>query len=420
LVTGALLDCKTVERRRKMRPRQIVFLMMAALALTLHNGLLYAGSESKVVVDKWEIPFINCMTGPAAGIGAISDYFQKAAVEEINAAGGIAGKPIVIQDCDTAMDPTRAASCMKRAVEKSLVALGPMASLDAQVCAPIAAKNKVMCLPVAGGWEIIKDSRPWAVVLIPPHKTKAEFDMNSWIDRNSGIKKVVMLGVPNIPQWKFSGVMQAEVLEKRGIKVLDNIDVAPGAVDVSAVSIRALKSKPDGIVIRLYAADTVRVVSELQKRGFANKERIWIHASADVPELFEMSGEKGNVMDGVYIGTYSMPIDAPEYQKLLDGFRKLKGQGKATKLMFADSHYVSTMIVKDAIEKNGITGDPAKLEAERVKIRDFINTLKDYNSKIWGPISALPDGSFSRPLCLAQIKNNKPTLAASSKDYFKK
>ena len=393
-------------------------LVLGLLAFSF-PGFLHADSNTKVVVDKWEIPFINCWTGSAAGIGLISDYFQKAAVEEINAAGGIAGKLLVIQDCDTSMDPTRAASCMKKAVEKSLVILGPMASLDAQICAPIAAQNKVMCLPVAGGWEIIKDSRPWAVVFIPPHKTKAEFDMNSWIDLNPSIKTVVMLGVPKIPQWKFSGLMQKEVLENRGIKVLDDIDVAPGAVDVSTVAIRALKSKPDGIVLRLYAADTVRIVSELQKRGFGNKERIWSHASSDVPELYEMSASNGNVMDGVYIGTYSMPIQSPYYQKLLDGFRKLKGQEKASKLMFADSHYVSTMVIKDAIEKTGVTGDPAKLSEERAKIMEFINSLKDYDSKIWGPISALPDGSFSRPLALVQIKNNKPVLATSSTDYFK-
>ena len=393
-----------------------VCVMGLALAVVFFSGYGY----SAPVVEKWELPFINAWTGPASGNGVQCDYFQTAAVEEINAAGGIAGKPLVVQKCDEAMDPTRAASCMKKAVEKSLVILGPMTSLSTQVGAPIAAKEEVMAMPTVGGWETIKDSRPWAVVLQVPNIRRAEFMMNTWIDRNQGIKKVVMLGVPTVAQWKTYGLQQKEILEKKGVTVLDNIDVAAGAVDVSSVVIRALKAEPDGIVLRPFPADTVRIVSELEKRGFTKKERIFVHASADTSELYSMSAEKGNVMNGVYMGAFSVPVDTATYRRLLDGFRKMKGQENSTKLMWGDTFYVCTYLIKDAIEKTGATGDPSKLKEERVKIRDYINTVKDFDSKVWGPISALPDGSFSIPLFFMQVSDNKPVVLTSSIDFFKK
>lgn len=394
--------------------------LLVALAFALVVGALAAADSAetqRVAVDKWEIPFLNSVTGVAAGYGALCDFFQKAATEEINAAGGIAGKPLAIQDCDTAMDPTRATSCMKKAVEKSLVIIGPMTSLDTQVTGPIAAKEGVMIIPAAGGVETIQPSRPWAIALMIPNRMRAEFEMDTWTELNPGIKKVVMLGLPTVAQWKVLGELQTQALEKKGVKVVDNIDVAAGAVDVSSIVVRALKSQPDGIVTRLMPADTVRIIAELAKRGFTKKERIHNHQTVDTPELYSMSAEAGNVMDGTYISSFSLESDAPENQKLLAGLRKQKGQANARKLMWCDSFYVSTYLVKDAIEKTGATGDPAKLKEERTKIRDYLNSLKNWDTRVWGGISVLPDGGASVPMYLMQIRNNKPVVVRSSRDW---
>lgn len=390
------------------------------LFMTVVGGLLFAvgsAEAQKVVVDKWEIPFLNAVTGVAAGYGALCDYFQKAATEEINAGGGIAGRPLAVQDCDTGMDPTRATSCMKKALEKSLVILGPMTSLDTQVTVPLAAKEGVMSLPVVGGVETIQPSRPWAIVLMMPNRARAELEMNIWTDLNPDIKKVVMLGLPTVAQWKVLGTLQAEALEKKGIKVLDNIDVAAGAVDVSSIVVRALRSQPDGIVTRLMPADTIRIVTELGKRGFTKKERIHNHQTVDTPELYSMSAEAGNVMDGTYITSFSLESDTPVQQKLLAGLRKQKGQASAQKLMWCDTFYVGTYMIKDAIEKTGVTGDPARLKEERLRIRDYFNSLKDYDTRLWGKVSVLPDGSSTVPIYFMQIKNNRPVLVTSSRDW---
>jgi branched-chain amino acid transport system substrate-binding protein len=390
--------------------------VLIALFAVMSGASLFSDASA---ADQWEIPFLNSWTGPGAGYGILCDYFQKEAVSEINAAGGIAGKPLIMQDCDTGMDPTRAASCMKKAIEKSVVILGPMTSLDTQVCAPIAAKEEVMALSVTGGVETIAASRPWAAVVQGSNRKVADFMMNGWVNLNPDMKKVVMLGLPTVAQWKVRGELQKEYLEKRGVKVLDNIDVAAGAVDVASVAIRTLKSEPDGIVLRLMSGDCARVVAELQKRGFKRGERIFIHESADSPELYTMGIEAGNVLENSYVGIFQTECQTPTCQKLLDGLRKQKGQEKATKLMWGDTFYVATYIIKEAIEKTGVKGDPSKLKEERIKIRDYINSMKNFDSRLWGTISAQPDGGFDVPIYLAQIKGGKPVVVYSSRDYFK-
>ena len=68
------------------------YLGLIVVVMLVLGGTVSGSDFSKVVVDQWEIPFLNAWTGPAAGYGILCDYFQKTAVEEINAAGGIAGQ----------------------------------------------------------------------------------------------------------------------------------------------------------------------------------------------------------------------------------------------------------------------------------------------------------------------------------------
>jgi len=391
-------------------------LIVAVILVLGLGGTGYGSDPSRVVVDQWEIPFLNAWTGPAAGYGILCDYFQKTAVEEINAAGGIAGKPLVMKPCDTSMDPTRSASCMKQAMDESLIVLGPMTSLAAQICAPVAARAEVFCLPPICGVETIQSARPWAVALQTPNKVRARFTLKTWFDMYPDIGSVVMLGVPKVAQWKALGVQQERYCEERGIKVLDDIDVAAGGVDYASVVIRALKARPDAIILRVFPPDTVRLVSELENRGFKDKGKIFAHSSADSPEMYTMSAQSGGVMNGVHIGAFSRALNNDSYRKLLAGMKKMKGQENANKLMWGDTFYVSTYMIKEAIEKTGVTGDPDKRKAERAMLKDYINSVKDFDSRIWGRISAQPDGSFNLPLYFGVIENNQLKYLKSSKD----
>lgn len=392
-------------------------LVFALTVIFFSFGLVCNATSANVVVKQWDIPFINPLTGPAAGYGILFGWFTDQVMKDINASGGIAGKPMVIEQLDEAMDPARAASCMKKAATDNLVVLGPMTSLSTRVAMPIAKGAGIMCLTIGIGPAFIRDGRPWIASLARPIQFRAEFDMNAWLDRNPEIKKVVLLGLPTIAEWVDLGKAHQQALEKRGVEVLENIDVAQGAVDVSSIIVRALKLKPDGIVTRLMSADTVRVVRELQKRGFTNTKHIFIHESADSPELYSMAAEANNALDECYMGAYTappQPNSPPLVKRLLEEFRKLKGQEKASKLMWGESYYVAAYIVKEAIEKTGVTGDPAKLKEERIKIRDYINSLKSFDSPLWGPISAHEDGSFTVPIFFTQIQDNKTVPITST------
>ena len=61
--------------------------------------------KSAIAVTDWQIPFLNVLTGPIASIGGYLQWGAERAAAEINAAGGIAGKPVRIVGIDTGMEP---------------------------------------------------------------------------------------------------------------------------------------------------------------------------------------------------------------------------------------------------------------------------------------------------------------------------
>lgn len=396
-----------------MQKCQRLAVVMVALTLILVSASGYADAGSKVVVDKWEIPWINTWTGPTAAVGTLANYFAKIAEKEINASGGIAGRPLEMKDCDTAMDPSRAASCIKKAVEKSLIILGPSMSFDGKVAGPIASKAGVMMVTPSLPAEIIGKLRPWAVTFSPSLVKRNNFLIDSWLGLNPKMKRVVLLGHENMAVFKLMGNMEKAGLEKRGIKVVDRIDVQVGAVDISSIVIRALGSKPDGLSARLMPGDTVRLVSELKRRGLKNMGSIRISIAADTPATYLMATAAGNILDGCYIGVTDRIPSTPNQLKLLKAFQKVKGMSKASTLMWPDLFYVGTYLLKDAIENAGVTGDPTKLKEERIKIRDYVNSIKDFDPKIFPALSIDESGSFNVNIHFAKISDSKPVIVKS-------
>lgn len=58
-----------------------------------------------VAVSQWDLPFLVFLSGPYGGYGEQMQWAVTQGMNEINAAGGIAGKPVNVTFRDTALDP---------------------------------------------------------------------------------------------------------------------------------------------------------------------------------------------------------------------------------------------------------------------------------------------------------------------------
>jgi branched-chain amino acid transport system substrate-binding protein len=356
-----------------------------------------ATTGGAVVVKEWDIPFLVFLSGAYGGFGAQMKWSVEQAVTEINAAGGIAGKPVVVTYQDTALDPAKASAEMSKAVGNRLTILGPVAATEAKAAMPMAMQNGMFSFAVATGTDITKEFAPWLISFFPTAEQQVPPLVDAWVKLNPGIKSVAQFTWPLDPTWMGFAKVHSDTLQKAGIKTTD-IEVQAG-VDMGAVVVKAMAGNPDAYIITVGPVEAAKIVQELDKRGVTDHSKILIFQTADDPALYDTGGA---TLNGAYI--YN-PLDqhgsSPRWQSLLKRYQdqyKIQRGGMAL-IFFYDALY----LVKQAIEATGATGDPAKLKEERLKIRDYVQNVKAFDS-VTGAWDIV-DGYAYRPTYLFQIKD---------------
>src|SRR5262245_21820477 len=116
-----------------------------ALALTAALTGAAPFSAAQQLPDKIRLGLLGVLTGPGAATELPSVKGVEFAVDEINKAGGIAGKPIELVRGDVQTDPTIAVNEARRLTgsEKIHVLAGPFASQYALAIAPVMNQAKV-------------------------------------------------------------------------------------------------------------------------------------------------------------------------------------------------------------------------------------------------------------------------------------
>ena len=142
--------------------------LLAALLLVASFAMAAGQKEAApaaagVVVDEWEIPFLNSLTGAIASIGEYLEWGAERAAWEINQAGGIAGKPVKVTGVDTALEPQKGVVEMGKIVEWALVALGPVPEPVIMAAAPIAVENEMMTMTATTSLEYAEKFFPWSI-----------------------------------------------------------------------------------------------------------------------------------------------------------------------------------------------------------------------------------------------------------------
>ncbi len=364
-----------------------------------------AEESAKVMVDEWEIPFLNCLTGPIASIGEYLEWGAEFAAEQINAAGGIAGKPVKVIGVDTGMSPEKGTVEMSKLVEDALVVMGPVPEPVIMAAVPIAADEGVYSFTATTSYEYAAKYFPWAISWFSPTDEKLPPIVTAWA-KKTGTKKVVQF-VENYGAWPGMAAAHVIGLEKAGVTVLDDVEVPQDAVAFGPLIVKALAQNPDGIIFACNAEKVAKIVIELKNRGWADMNKILVFSSADDAALYTTGGDKIN---GIMIYNYNDPaLDTPRWNAFRQGFKD--DHDGMEPFSLSPNYYDAVYMIKRAIEETGVTGDPKKLAEERTKIRDYCNDIKNFEGLqySWTNKGGYP---ADKPLFLFEIEGGKKVLVA--------
>lgn len=372
----------------------IVPLITAAVVVSLTIG----GCARAPAVEEWKIPTFATVSGPHAFAGKGCNWGREWAVDQINAAGGIAGKPVVLEYYDDECRAAKAATQVSGVIDWALVILAPMCDTAAIGALPVTSEAGIYCFCYAG-LGTAEAYHPWTwsgwsdntILYAPAAK--------AWV-KQEGIKKICpIIGTHSAPYCETTELAMAGA-EEMGVEVTGWVDVPEEIVDFGPVAVKALATGADGFYITAFPANTAKVLVELRKRGLEDNTRIMLGLGQITPDLWELNAGQ---MEGAYsVDEFNLLCKNPRWLAFNEW---MKATNDMPAFVWQSPMVDEIYLIKAAIEDLKITGDPAKLTEERIAIRDYCNNVKDFPG-VMGPLDAVDGVRIGTPY-LCQCSNDQ-------------
>jgi branched-chain amino acid transport system substrate-binding protein len=384
--------------------RQSTFAAAAAAV-----SLLSAQAASAQGAREIAIGAVVPSSGPFAEWGRSNTVTLRLLEKQINDAGGINGAKLKLAILDDATRPAQAANAVRKLAgdDKVLAIAGPLTSSAAEVAFPAANELKVVSTSQASSKPgVAKLNRPWAF-----RNTIDEGILGKttvpYFKKTFNIGKVAVIYDAKDATAATVGMrIMPALMKENGVTVLNENDLLSfntGDLDVSAQVTKLKSLNPDGVVVSADYSQAVTVIREMKRQGL----------------LKPVVGATQLISSAILKAAPEIPIVAPatfyatmksekaekfvaELQPLL---RKESGLPPEIEPSMYDANiYEIVSMYLDAIKKAGIAAKAEDLEADRVKIRDYMAKLEGFQG-LGGPIGFNDDGDAIKAFYIVQGQN---------------
>lgn len=348
----------------------VAILALAGVAAPAHR----AGAQNAGAVT---IGAIEILSGPNAKYGvAIKNGFELA-LDEVNRAGGVLGRPLAIAFEDSAGSKEQAINAARQLIGrvKAPLLLGPTLSTEMFAVGPIAVERKT---PIIGtsttaigvtaiGPYVFRTSLPEASVIPVTLRTARE---------KFGVKKVAVLYGRDDAFTKSAYDVMKAALADLDIEVLATETFAAKDTDFSAQLTKIKSLAPDAIVVSALADAGVAILLAKQALGFPGSMRVIGGNGMNSPTVIEIAGAAA---DGLLVGSpWFIGKADPANQKFVADYRAKYSDDPD---QFAAQAYDTLKLAAGAIE--------AAKDLNGENIRDALTKAK--SDGVMGPFSFTPD-----------------------------
>jgi len=244
------------------------------------------------------------LSGAGATAGTNFNNGVKMAVKEINAAGGLAGKPIEYSAYDTQTNPGTAKALATKAIDQhAYVVIGPVFS--GSILVSMVETRRAEVPNVIGGEAaaITQQGNPY-VFRSSFTQAAAMPKVARYIKDSIKAKTVAVIYVNN-DFGKGGRDAIVKDLEAQGIKVVADISTDPGQVDFSGPVLKVKQSNADALFVYTNEEESARALRELRKQGY--DKPIVGESTLTNEKVIELAGDAAN---GV-VAHVGLTADAP-------------------------------------------------------------------------------------------------------------
>lgn len=356
------------------------------------------GEPAGVTADSVLIGEYGSLTGPEATFGQSTHNGVMLAVEEMNAAGGIKGKKILVKTYDDQGKTQEAGTAVTRLItdDKVIALIGEVAS----------------SLSIAGG----RVAQQYSVPMISPSSTNAQVttigDMVSrvcFVDSFQGFA-AAKFAKENLKITKVAALYDQGQAYSKGLKddfkkaftamggvVPTEQAYTGGDQDFSAQLTSIRETKPDAIYVPGYYTDVGNIALQARKLGI--KVPLLGGDGWDSSKLAEIGGQA--IEGSYYTNHYSHEQNRPEVQTFVATYKTKYGQVPDG---LAALGYDAAKLLFNAMGR-AASWDGKTLAAAIADTKDFPG--------VTGVITIDSQRNAQKPAVVVQMKNGNPTYVAT-------
>ena len=314
-----------------------------------------------------KIGAVLSVTGPASPLGEPEKNTMELVAEEINARGGVLGRPLELIILDDETDVNKAVLAAQRLLKKERVAvvLGPTTSGNALAVKNFFPGAKVPLIACAAAEKIVTPADPWVFKVAPSDRHAILRILDH--AKSRGYNKVALLTVSD-------GFGQAgrealkELVPTRGLEIVADEVYGPKDTDMTAQLTKIKGLAPDAIIC--WGTNPGPAVIAKNRVQLGVETPLYMSHGVASKKFIELAGEAA---DGVMLPAGKLIVadqlsdDDPQKPLLVKYAKEYQDKFKAPVSTFGGHGWDSLRLAVAAIEKGG--------SAEPGDIRDNLEAL---------------------------------------------
>ncbi len=307
------------------------------------------------------IGITTILSGPLADRGQSEQYGAQLALDRINEAGGVLGRPVEAYYADNACKPEIGAPATRRLIEQEHVPvlIGALCTPVTHAIMPIVAEAKVpLVIATSAGQDFVDASgvggNDYAFKTIPSEVDIAR-GLVRWLSSRN-VKSIAIIADSGGFQ-QANAVAIAKAAQDAGMRVTDQEMLAQGATDFAAPLDKAKATAPDELVTIL-GPSTAGFFRAYEASGWKAPVTGRIDFSAALGAVSPQFRDAGGLSELTGIAVFTPALDKPGVQDFVTAYRSRYGLEPTQRSFFV---YEATQLVVDAIRRAG-TDEPAAIQ----------------------------------------------------------
>ncbi len=302
-----------------------------------------------VAADPVKIGVVTPLTGTYAPIGQQVRWGLELAAKEVNASGGILGRPVELVFEDEEANPAVATQKAEKLLQVTKVDFltGTVNSGSTLAVGQLAERNnRLASTTVSFSDAITGDKCSPNVFRVNARAGQQSAALAEWLTKDKGAGTAVYYLGPDYEMGRNTVAAFKSAAESRGMKTVGEVFAPLGNNDYSPFFGQMRAARPAVLYTSVAGNDTARLFTQLDEYGL-RKNLLIVGASGTVTS--QNMGALGKVADGYVTGVgYSPEIDSKENRQFVTAFRAAY---KTDPDLYGADSYGLIYFYKAAVEK---------------------------------------------------------------------